>query len=171
MLPDRRFEVVTELPPTEVHDRLAELVGPKVARARGVKADRPYAGMVLLASFEMIPNVDYRNRFLPCAEGRVVPNGTGSLVSVRIRLLPVTRALVVLMLVLASLAWVATIAAVVYDGILHHFAWPHLAPVVFVGLFPLLAVLAPRLGFRREAVPLEEHLRNALDPAARPPYR
>ena len=161
MLPERQFEVVSELAPTEIHDRLVAYVGPLVVG--GLKGDRPYVGTVALASFDLTPSVDAQNRFRPHAEGRVVPNGDGSLVSVKMRMLPLSRALVMAWLVVASLAWVSVIAAVVRDGILRGFAWPQAIPVVFVAVFPLLGVVVPRSRFRREARPLEEFLRKALD--------
>lgn len=160
MLPERRFEIVTELAPTDVHDRLALHVGPRPLQA---KPDRPYWGTVLLASFELTPNITYKNGFVPCAKGRVAPNGSGSHVSVHMQMHSFTRVIVTGWLGLASLLWVAVIAAVVRDGVLHQFTWPHLIPIVFFGLFPLFGVLAPRLGFRKEARPLEEFLRRTLD--------
>lgn len=164
MLPERRFEIVTELAPTDVHDRLAPFVDsrrPELFAA--AKSEQPYRGTVALASFELTPIIDHRNSFVPCARGRVVPNGSGSHVMVHMQMLPMTRILVILWLAVASLLFVSVVAADVRDGVLHRFTWMHLIPVVLVGSFPLFGVLAPRFGFRKEARPLEEFLRRTLD--------
>ncbi|CAN5222578.1 hypothetical protein BH09MYX1_BH09MYX1_50960 [soil metagenome] len=164
MLPERRFEIVSALAPTEVHDRLAQHVGPKPPPGSTLTLDRPYFGALGLASFELTPFAS-RNRFLPRAEGRVVPNGAGSLVSIRMRMLPFTLLVVVAWIALGALSFVAALVAVIRDGVARGFAWVHALPLVLVAVFPIASLVVPRLRFRREAQPLEEFLRRTLDPA------
>ena len=165
MFPTRRFELVSPLPPTDIHDRLAPHLAARRANAGlGERPDRPYFGKVALASFEIAPNTVSRNGFIPCAYGHVVPEGRGSRVKVLMQMLPFTRVFMRIWMGVASVVLVVVIAAVVRAIVLERaFGWPVLLPIGIAATFPALGLLAMRLGFGREAPALETFLRSVIE--------
>ena len=171
LLPRRDLEVESSLEPLQIYEALAPHVGP--APALGARAYKPYAGSVSLASFELRPNIAYRNTFLPFAAGRVWPIAGGSRVVVTMRMGPVARVFMAIWLAVAAgfmlipSGMAVTMAvrgerdgAIVFGGLF-----------LFMCIFPIFGTLTARRGFRREADPLEKFLREVLRAPPTPPYR
>jgi hypothetical protein len=172
LLPRRDLELESSLEPQQIYQALAPHVGP--APPLGTRAYKPYAGSVNLASFDLRPNITYRNSFLPFAVGRVWPVASGSRVVVTMRMGTVTRVFMTLWLLMASGFIVLTSGMAIITGVLHG---ERGGLVVFGGLtlfllmFPLAGLAMARKGFRREAEPLEKFLRDVLRAPPAPPYR
>jgi len=171
LLPRRDFELESSLEPLKIYEALAPYVGPPPPF--GMRADKPYAGSVGLASFELRPNITYRNSFLPFASGRVWPVGGGSRVVVTMRMGIFSRVFMSIWLAMAAgfMLLAAGMAAltglhgerggiVVFGGLF-----------LFMCIFPVFGQVLARTGFRREADPLEKFLRDVLRAPPSPPYR
>lgn len=171
LFPGRDFQLESSLEPLKIYEALAPYVGP--APMLGARAHTPYAGSVSLASFELRPNITYRNTFLPFATGRVWPVGGGSRVVVTMRMGIFARVFMSVWLAMASGFMLLTAGMAVITG-LHGEGG---GIVVFGGLFlficifPVFGLLLARSGFRREADPLEKFLRELLRAPPAPPYR
>ena len=117
----------------------------------------------MLASFELSPVIQYKNGFVPRAEGRVVPHGEGSTVIVRMRMLPFARFFMTVWLIGAIGMLLAVAAGALTDAAKNGFAATHAVLVVFIAIFPTVGLVLPRYGFGKEARPLEEFLRATLE--------
>lgn len=171
LLPRRDLELESSLEPLQIYEALAPYVGP--APSLGTRAFKPYAGAVSLGAFELRPNITYRNSFLPFVTGRVWPIGAGSRVILTMRMGLFVRVFMTFWLAGAAGFMLLASGMAVMTG-LHG---ERGGVIVFGGLFlfscifPIGGVLLARHGFRREADPLEEFLREVLRGGPSPPYR
>ncbi|QIZ72295.1 hypothetical protein [Oxynema aestuarii] len=114
MFPHEHFTIVTALDPDAVRQRLSTVVEPpKTFRWQWGNPDKPYQGEIGDRSFKISRIIHYRNSFLPVIDGRIEPNGTGSKISINMKLHPF-----VLVFMLVWLSMVGQIPAMFLMGIL-----------------------------------------------------
>lgn len=85
LLPYRRFELQSPLSVTQVTQALSDSGEPKRWIRLGT-ADRPFEGTVTASGFQIQRNISYRNSFLPQVTGTVTPEGSGSRISITMKL-------------------------------------------------------------------------------------
>src|SRR5262245_40277311 len=85
VLPYWRIVLQSPLAPDEVARVLVDSVDPK---PRWDAQSRPFAGSVTPPEFRIYRTISYRNSFLPEIVGHIAPDGSGSRVSMTLRLHP-----------------------------------------------------------------------------------
>src|SRR4051812_2739104 len=87
-LPYENFFLLTKLSPTQVESKLTDntIIRPiNVFRIRS-NTKKAYEGSVSQSHFEVASNISYRNSFLPIIHGKILPQGSGSRIHIRIQM-------------------------------------------------------------------------------------
>ena len=102
LLPYRRFDLLSPRQPHEVLEALSRQVEPR--RWIRLRASRRFEGTVTAPTFDVARIISYRNSFVPQIHGTIAPEGSGSRISISMRLHVLTLAFLV--------AWIALVCTI-----------------------------------------------------------
>ena len=157
ILPKKSFTIKTEMTPREVHSLLLSKTEPKKKSDFffGCSTDKPFCGEVGLFDFKISAVLQYRNSFNPIIIGRVNPSGSGSEISIDMRLSKGVKVFLLIFCIFAAVieSFVTAIAiATGQIGVI-------LAPLPSCIFILLAAFLMTFVGFRISAKRAEQELR------------
>ena len=84
LLPYQNYKIRTPLTPDQVQQKLQEVVRPN-RPFFSFGSSKPYYGKVTSDHFKIYRIISYRNSFLPSTEGKVQPDGVGSVIDITIQ--------------------------------------------------------------------------------------
>lgn len=85
LLPYQNYRVRTYLSPDQVHQKLQQAVRPNRPFFSFGFSDKPFYGKVTRDHFKIYRIISYRNSFLPSTEGKIQPDGVGSVIDITIQ--------------------------------------------------------------------------------------
>ncbi|MCP4372607.1 MAG: hypothetical protein GY797_31540 [Deltaproteobacteria bacterium] len=85
LLPYQNFKIRTYLTPDQVYQKLQEAVRLNRPFFSFGTSDKPYYGKVTENYFKIYRIISYRNSFLPSTEGKIQPDGVGSVIDITIQ--------------------------------------------------------------------------------------
>jgi len=85
LLPYQNFKIRTYLTPDQVYQKLQGAVRPNRPFFSFGTSDKPYYGKITEDYFKIYRIISYRNSFLPSTEGKIQPDGVGSVIDITIQ--------------------------------------------------------------------------------------
>lgn len=147
-IPRERIIVETHLTPTEVQQRLDEVIEPKRV-FRGFSRDhKPYQGELFNNRFEVTRIIHYRNSFLPVIRGEIQPAAAGSRIAITMQPHVLVYLFMIVWLSFAGGAFLLTLSATATSAVAGESDWLVILAPAAMFLFGYLLVMG---GFHFEA--------------------
>lgn len=89
LLPEYSYTVESEKSPPELLERLnRELYRDNFSLLKRIKTEKIFVGLLKEDGFKAYRRLNYRNSFLPIAEGKMTPLGRGTKIEITMKMLP-----------------------------------------------------------------------------------